>query len=131
MSQKSATVALISFNSLLLLKRGSTAPWNPDKYCLPGGKLEDNESLLDCAKRELYEETGIELYNEQLKPLTINYPKYSKTIFVCNEDVIYSVKLNWEHTTFLWAKNCDAQYIPMVPGLSTTIKTLTDHGLLI
>jgi len=87
--------------------------------------------LLDCAIRELYEETGIELSNEQLTPLTINYPKYSKVIFVCNEDDIYSVKLNWEHTTFLWAKNCDVQYIPMVPGLSTTIKTLTDHGLLI
>ena len=57
--QKSATVALIKNNKLLLLKRGSTAPWNPDKYCLPGGKLEHNEELIECGARELYEETNI------------------------------------------------------------------------
>lgn len=129
--QQSATVALISDNKLLLLKRGSTAPWNPDKYCLPGGKIDDNESLIDCALRELNEETGIVLESNQLTPLTIKYPKYSKTIFVCNEDVIYSVKLNWEHSSFLWVKYCDYGNIPTVPGLENVFKTLCHWGFLI
>ena len=35
----------------------------------PGGKRESNESVLDCAKRELYEETGA--LNYTIKPLCI------------------------------------------------------------
>lgn len=132
MSQKSATVALVNNNRLLLLKRGSTAPWNPDKYCLPGGKLEDNESLGECAVRELYEETDIALNVSDLIPITISYPKYSKVVFLCSTECeIYSVKLNWEHTTYLWSTLSDADVVPLVPGLRTTIKTLCDRGLLI
>jgi 8-oxo-dGTP pyrophosphatase MutT (NUDIX family) len=129
--QKSATVALISSNKLLLLKRGDSAPWSPGKYCLPGGKLEDNEELIDCAVRELYEETNIVLKSNQLIPLTIRYPKYSKVIFVCNKDISYSVNLNWEHSDFIWTNYKDACYISMVPGLETTIKTLCHWGYLI
>lgn len=129
--QKSATVALISFNSLLLLKRGDSAPWKPGHYCLPGGKLEKGETLIDGALRELFEETNIQLQLNQLTPLTINYPKYNKIIFVCSSDEIYPVNLNWEHSSYLWAKTQDASVIKLVPGLWTTIKTLCDSGYLI
>jgi 8-oxo-dGTP pyrophosphatase MutT (NUDIX family) len=129
--QKSATVALISNNKLLLLKRGDSAPWNPGRYCLPGGKLEDNETLIDCAVRELYEETNIVLKSNQLTPLIISYPKYSKTVFVCNSDSNYIVKLNWEHSDAIWVSYGESSSIDLVPGLSVTIKTLGDSGYLI
>jgi 8-oxo-dGTP pyrophosphatase MutT (NUDIX family) len=129
--QKSSTIALINNNKILLLKRGDTAPWSPGKYCLPGGKLEDNETLVSCAIRELYEETNITLERHQLTPLTIKYPKYSKVIFVCNKNNPYSVTLNWEHSDYIWATYKDSCYISMVPGLETTIKTLCHWGYLI
>lgn len=55
-----AGVALVVFNSddqLLLLKHvfHPASPWG-----LPGGWLHRNESPADCAKRELWEETGVE-----------------------------------------------------------------------
>jgi 8-oxo-dGTP pyrophosphatase MutT (NUDIX family) len=128
--QKSSTVALISSNKLLLLKRGESAPWNPGKYCLPGGKLEHNETLVDCAVREMFEETGIKLSGPELKPLMITYPKYSKLIFVCNSEGLYPVVLNWEHSSYLWASTHDAPRIDLVPGLDVTIKTLCHHGYL-
>lgn len=129
--QKSSTVALISDNKLLLLKRGETAPWMPNKYCLPGGGVDKNESLIKAGARELYEETGIELELDQLIPFTIYYPKYSKVIFVCNEDVSYSVKLNWEHSDYLWVSHKESSLVDLVPGLRVTIKTLGDSGYLI
>ena len=30
-----------------------------DKYLIPGGGIEENESLIDCCKREVLEETGL------------------------------------------------------------------------
>ena len=53
-------------------------------YQFPGGHLEENETLLECLKREIREETGIELKDYNLKPfvkithLTKNYRKTGK-----------------------------------------------------
>lgn len=43
----------------LILRRGKTTDFCPDKLCLPGGHLDPGETLRTCAKRELEEETGI------------------------------------------------------------------------
>jgi 8-oxo-dGTP pyrophosphatase MutT (NUDIX family) len=129
--QKSATVALVSDNKLLLLQRGSTAPWMPEKFCLPGGKLEANESLIDAAVRELYEETNIKVSHSELSPLIVTYKSgNNKTVFVCNTPVLYYVTLNWEHVSYRWATTQDASTMKLVPGLWTTIKTLCHQGYL-
>ena len=129
--QKSATVACINNNKLLLLRRGPTAKWKAGKYCLPGGKLEKDESLIDGALRELYEETSIILYRDNLKPVTIDYNDgYSKIIFVTNLDHNVVV-LNWEHDDYIWVSYSESFGVQLVPGLATTIKTLVDHGYLI
>ena len=36
-------------------------------YQFPGGHLEDNETFKDCLKREILEETGIELEDNEIK----------------------------------------------------------------
>lgn len=48
-------------NQVLLIKR-KNEPYK-DCWALPGGFLNDNETLLECAKRELEEETGLKLTN--------------------------------------------------------------------
>ena len=87
--QKSATVAVINHDKkILILERGPTAPWMPGRYCLPGGRLEPNEELVDGAARELGEETGIFIVDRNdLVPYTIHYStNYSKTVFVVSND---------------------------------------------
>jgi len=63
--------ALITQNNKVLLVREKSV----DKYGLPGGKLEENETLRECAERECREEIGINIIIKRLvmiseKPLT-------------------------------------------------------------
>lgn len=52
-------MVLIENNKILLIKRGR----EPFKglFATPGGRIEDNESAEQCAKREMKEETGLEI----------------------------------------------------------------------
>lgn len=45
---------------ILLLHRSYNDTFEPGKWCLPGGKVEEGESFLEGAERELLEETGLD-----------------------------------------------------------------------
>ena len=53
-------VYCIKDGSVLLMLRNKEP--NLGLWVAPGGKLEPGESPYDCAKRELYEETGLEVH---------------------------------------------------------------------
>ncbi|WP_144873773.1 8-oxo-dGTP diphosphatase MutT, partial [Hyella patelloides] len=49
----------------------------------PGGKIEPNETIKECIKREIKEELGIEiLVRESLITIEHQYPKFKVTLFV-------------------------------------------------
>jgi ADP-ribose pyrophosphatase YjhB (NUDIX family) len=52
-------------DKVLLCKRNAKGLY-PGMWSLPGGHLEDGESSLDCSKREFFEETDIDIDNEDL-----------------------------------------------------------------
>jgi 8-oxo-dGTP pyrophosphatase MutT (NUDIX family) len=127
--QKSSTIAVISNRKILVLRRGQTAPWMSGRYCLPGGKLESNESLVECASRELLEETSISCPIENISSYEVNYKNgYSKIVFVTkihNPIVI----LNWEHDGYEWIDDLTYSNHLLVPGLRTTIKKIYSEVL--
>ena len=53
-----------------------------NRYDLPKGHINDSESELECALRELYEETGIQESNIEIHPTfkysNTYYPKYKR-----------------------------------------------------
>jgi len=61
-------VIVIKDNKVLLGKRKGSH--GEGSWCFPGGHLEFNESLENCAKRETLEETGIEIKNIRFETIT-------------------------------------------------------------
>jgi len=55
------TCAIIYFKNKILVTQRSEKMKLPLKWEFPGGKLEDNESDIDCIKREIKEEINIEI----------------------------------------------------------------------
>lgn len=55
------TCAIIYFNDKILVTQRSEKMKLPLKWEFPGGKLEDDESDVDCIKREIFEEINIEI----------------------------------------------------------------------
>jgi 8-oxo-dGTP diphosphatase len=62
------TCALILFGDKILVTQRSSKMKLPLKWEFPGGKLEKNESEIECIKREIREELNIEI--EVLKKLS-------------------------------------------------------------
>ena len=132
MSQRFSTVAVINRDKkILLLKRGPTAPYNPNNYCFPGGTVEEDETLEETASRELSEETGINFHKDHLEKIKVTYPSgYNKIIFVALIDDA-EVRLNYEHTDYAWVNSSESSTYPMVDGLRVTINYLMERSFLI
>ena len=78
-SRSIATVVLIVVNDeyIVAVQRGEGTP-DPEyigKWCLPCGYLDYNETVEECAIREVYEETGLTLTDVKL--VNINSDPYS------------------------------------------------------
>ncbi len=135
MSQKSATVAVINNNKILLLKRGSTAPWNPNKYCLVGGRVDNDESLEDCALREANEEIGINLDRYYLDSMLVSYSNYTKKVFFYPHNINQDIILNYEHSEYVWLSYSECEIYRknnlLVPSLPKVLTKLNRIGLLV
>ena len=80
-------VIVIKKNRVLLGKRKNAH--GSGTWAFPGGHLEFNESIEDCARREIFEETGIKIKNLRYGPYTndifTHEEKHYVTLFVTAE----------------------------------------------
>jgi 8-oxo-dGTP pyrophosphatase MutT (NUDIX family) len=111
---------------LMIFRRG--------KWDLPKGKLDEGETIEECAKREVQEETGLQQI-EIIKPLDITYHTYTQFgKAILKESHWYAMKNTGNEklipqteediTEITWAKKEDAQkYVSNTfPSLTKVLK---------
>lgn len=113
---------------LLLLK---THKWG-DRYGLPGGKIEDGETMAQALVREVKEETGldVEAVHFALAQDSIDSQEFYKPIhmvllnFICRS-VGGLVTLNGEAEAFAWVTPAEA----LTMNLNAPTRRLIEHVL--
>lgn len=54
-----ARAVIVGDGRILLIRRSRGDRWEPGKWEIPGGKLDDGQSVLEVVRREVKEETGL------------------------------------------------------------------------
>jgi 8-oxo-dGTP pyrophosphatase MutT (NUDIX family) len=116
----SMVVILDDRERVLILKRSPGPHWMPEKWALVGGHVEEGESPRDAALREAKEETNLEL--RQVQELV---QRQDVMIYYSN---IYDgeVKIDFEHTDWVWASYDELDNYDITPKLKETVKLALD-----
>lgn len=112
----SAHVVIIKDGNVLLLKRSSTDEWMPNHYGLPGGKLDNGETLSEAATRECKEEINLHVSPKDL----IFLPKISNNkehAFFYTTKFAGEPKISFEHSDFQWVNPKNLSKYQTTPDL--------------
>lgn len=124
-----------SDGKFLLLRRSKTHPYSGYHLDLPGGTVEDGESITDAMVREIREETGIAMAGNNLtKFFDEQTDTHHYTLFSGRIEGDVAITLSWEHDQFLWLaldemlkwkppSEPDNYYKMVIRALSTTGKS--------
>lgn len=117
---------------VLLLRKGGDKP-EAGSWSLPGGKGEKGEPTFLTAIRELKEETGILISQEQLRNLGVLYVQ--KPYFIFNFHLFQvslphqpEVQISPEHTEYCWANREDLERLPLMGSLKEALLFIQQHA---
>lgn len=94
---------------------------NPGNWGIPGGKIENDETIIEGLERECIEELGMWPNNAKLIPIQKFVNKtFIYYTFFCEVEVEFIPILNNEHCGYAWVG--ENQYPkPLHPGLFNTV----------
>jgi 8-oxo-dGTP pyrophosphatase MutT (NUDIX family) len=121
MKNISAGVFFYAKNTQRFLYLLRTDNKNPGNWGIPGGKVEENETLLEGIARECEEEIKYFPNNAKLIPIQkfVNNT-FTYHTFFCEVEIEFIPQLNDEHCGFAWVG--EGQYPkPLHPGLFSTV----------
>jgi len=121
----SAAVVIVrpSDNRVLLLLRPSWISWAPNSWAFPGGAIEEGETSLAAATREVKEETSLDVTN--LKKL--NYPSERPVDIYHTTDYDGQVQIDWENDDWMWASIEEMSAYKLAPEVLDMYKQVLEN----
>jgi len=105
----------------LILKRSSSSSIHPGKWAFPGGKIIPGESVIEALKREIKEETSLEIENtkEFISDYIFKRPKGTYTLGLCFLVRAKSDKVNLSRgfSQYSWIKQEELKQYNHIEGL--------------
>lgn len=127
-----AAVAILNGEKVLMLKRKDNGKWT-----LPGGTMELDESLIDCALREVQEESGLKVCISDIlgtytdPDIRIAYSdgevRREFTIVYIGKALDTSVVIDEESTGYQWVELNDALALPMAESQKRRIADVVEY----
>lgn len=127
---KTAGVVVFQDNSVLLVYHGEESGHLNGTYGIPAGRLELNESAIETAVRELYEETSLvttikhlikvpEEYSAAIEGKEGSIRNYQQDIFLCTH-WSGELKAN-DETTPEWIRITDLDTLTLLPNVQKMV----------
>ncbi len=113
-------------DKFLILKRDDQMEMHPEKWSFPGGKVEAGEDLFSALKREIKEETDLDIYEEKKFISDFNFarPSGKSTIGFCFlvNAKHNNVKMDQEFVKYAWIKPIELEKYDLIEPLQIEIK---------
>ena len=125
---KTSVIGLLNDNKVLILKRGSTAPWMPNKWSLVGGGIEEGENPKETIIRECIEEIG-------LKPNNVSFDHKIMTVdtgeiyYFYGELESQNIKLDYENSNYKFITKNEINNYDFVPYIKEFILTVFSKNI--
>lgn len=113
-------------NELLLLRRGPSAPWWPNRWCVPGGAVDAGEHPEDAAQRELEEE----VLGTRAVGMVRAVPHFNDARvywFLYRLHPGEQIALNYEHTAYRWVSGGGPHPKPLMPSSAQGLAKLAQR----
>jgi mutator protein MutT len=104
---------------VLVAQRLDSAAQSPGKCEFPGGKHEEGESLEECARREILEETGLQvLVGQSYEPILWSYPEREVELHAFDCEVLEGEAraLESKKVLWLWPRELECGQFPEANG---------------
>ena len=125
---KTSVIVLLNDNKALILKRGSTAPWMPNKWSLVGGGIEEGENPKEAIMRECLEEIG-------LKPNNVSFDHKIMTVdtgeiyYFYGELESQNIKLDYENSNYKFITKDEINNYDFVPYIKEFILSVFSKNI--
>ena len=94
----SAVVIFDEEGRVLILLRPKTVSWAPGKWALPGGHIDEGETPMMAAVREVREETTLLVPN----PRQFHVSSNGEVVYFTTDEYYGDVTIDFEHDDFAW-----------------------------